>query len=140
MFLVIKGVQQVAAERRRDANLSDFFTNAIFRDIVISTSATLGLYTIASVIHVRVGGPTFLLRLIEGACSRADGSVAYGHFACTVHTNCAVLYKHLERLRRILSSFFPHPSRTNPPPMVAPSLPMSSRSRTRFVVPLSNDS
>ena len=105
MFLVIKGVQQVAAERHRNANLSDFFTNAIFRDIVVSILATLGLYIIASLIHVRVG-PIYLLQLIEDARSLADGSVAYGHFVRTVHINGVVLYQHLERLCRIFSSFF----------------------------------
>ena len=105
MFLTVKGVQQVAAERHRDPNLSDFH-NAIFRDIVVSISATLGLYIVASLIHVRVG-PVYLLRLIEDTHSRADGSVAYGHFVRTVHVNRAVLYQHLECLRRTFSFFFP---------------------------------
>jgi len=52
-FLSVKGVQQVAAARHRGAQFSDLFTNTIFRDIVISISATVGLYVIASVIHVR---------------------------------------------------------------------------------------
>jgi chitin synthase len=52
-FLSIKGVQQVAAAEHRGAKFSDLFTNAIFRDIVLSLVATLGLYIIASVIHVR---------------------------------------------------------------------------------------
>ena len=37
----------------RGATVSDFFTNAIFRDIVISMAATIGLYVVASLIHVR---------------------------------------------------------------------------------------
>ena len=53
VFLTIKGVQQVAADKHRGAAFSDLFTNAIFRDIVISISATVGLYVIASIIHVR---------------------------------------------------------------------------------------
>ena len=52
VFLTIKGVQQVAAERKDGAKFSDLFTNAIFRDIVISISATIGLYVVASIIHV----------------------------------------------------------------------------------------
>ena len=107
VFLTVKGAQQVAAERHHDANLSDFH-NAIFRDIVIPISATVGLYIVASLIHVRVG-PIYLLRLIEDTRSRADGSVAYGHFARTVHVNRAVLYQHLECLRCTFSSFFPPP-------------------------------
>ena len=53
IFLAVKGVQQVAAAKNRGATFSDLFTNAIFRDIVISISATVGLYVIASIIHVR---------------------------------------------------------------------------------------
>ncbi|KAF8259401.1 chitin synthase-domain-containing protein [Lactarius quietus] len=52
VFLTIKGVQQVTAERKTGASLSDLFTNAIFRDIVISISATIGLYIVASLIHM----------------------------------------------------------------------------------------
>ena len=107
VFLTVKGVQQVAAERHRDANLSDFH-NAIFRDIVIPISATVGLYIVASLIHVRVG-PIYLLQLIEDARLRVDGSVAYGHVARTVHINCAILYQHLASLRCTFSSFFPPP-------------------------------
>ena len=37
----------------RGATFSDLFTNAIFRDIVISFSATISLYVVASFIRVR---------------------------------------------------------------------------------------
>ncbi|KAH9031108.1 hypothetical protein EDB85DRAFT_1382932 [Lactarius pseudohatsudake] len=50
--LAVKGVQQVAAEKNRGATFSDLFTNAIFRDIGISISATVGLYVVASIIHL----------------------------------------------------------------------------------------
>jgi len=53
MFLAIKGVQQVSEADNRGATFSDLFTNAIFRDIVISLAATIGLYVVASLIHVR---------------------------------------------------------------------------------------
>jgi chitin synthase len=53
IFLSIKGVQQVAAAENRGASVSDLFSNAIFRDIVLSLAATIGLYIIASIIHVR---------------------------------------------------------------------------------------
>ncbi|KAH9035911.1 hypothetical protein EDB85DRAFT_2143404 [Lactarius pseudohatsudake] len=53
IFLAVKGVQQVAAEKNRGATFSDLFTNAIFCDIVISISATVGLYVLASIIHAR---------------------------------------------------------------------------------------
>ena len=88
-----------------------------------------------------VSAPIYLLRLIEDARSPADGCVAYGHFVRTVHVDCAVLYQHLERLRRIFFSFFsPNLSRTNPPPAGASSSPTSSKSRTGFAVPSSDDS
>ena len=53
IVLSVKGVQQVAAAEHRGATFSDLFTNAIFRDIVLSLTATLGLYIGASIIHVR---------------------------------------------------------------------------------------
>lgn len=53
MFLAVKGVQQVSEADKRGAAFSDLFTNALFRDIVISLSATIGLYVVASLIHVR---------------------------------------------------------------------------------------
>lgn len=43
----------MAAEEHRGIRVGDLYTNAIFRDIVISLSATVGLYVLASVIHVR---------------------------------------------------------------------------------------
>jgi chitin synthase len=55
-YLAVKGVQQVAAAEHRGAQFSDLFTNAIFRDIVLSFTATLGLYVAASLIHVRGSG------------------------------------------------------------------------------------
>ena len=53
LFLAIKGVQQVAAAEQRGARFGDLFSNTIFRDIVLSLAATIGLYVIASLIHVR---------------------------------------------------------------------------------------
>jgi len=52
IFLAIKGVEQVSEEEKRGATFSDLFTNSIFRDIVISLAATIGLYVTASVIHM----------------------------------------------------------------------------------------
>ena len=52
-YLAAKGVQQVAEEEHRGTNFSGLFSNAIFRDIVLSFAATLGLYVAASIIHVR---------------------------------------------------------------------------------------
>lgn len=53
MFLAVKGVEEVAAAEHRGAQFNDLFTNSIFRDIVVSLSATVGLYVVASLIHVR---------------------------------------------------------------------------------------
>ena len=52
IFLTIKGVEQVAAAEHRGAAFTDLFSNAIFRDIAISISATVGLYVVASIILV----------------------------------------------------------------------------------------
>ncbi|KAH9011458.1 hypothetical protein EDB84DRAFT_1016875 [Lactarius hengduanensis] len=48
IFLAVKGVQQVGAEKNRGVTFSDLFINAIFRDNVISISAIVGLYVVAS--------------------------------------------------------------------------------------------
>jgi len=48
-----QGVQQVSEADNRGATFSDLFTNAIFRNNVISSSATVRLYVVASLIHVR---------------------------------------------------------------------------------------
>jgi len=52
IFLAIKGVQQVAASRNHGATSSDLFMNAIFRDVVVPLSVTVGSYVVASIIHM----------------------------------------------------------------------------------------
>jgi len=47
----------VAAAEHCSATFGDLFLNAIFCDIVISISATIDLYVVASIIHV--GGLNF---------------------------------------------------------------------------------
>ncbi|EIN12208.1 glycosyltransferase family 2 protein [Punctularia strigosozonata HHB-11173 SS5] len=49
-FLAVKGIQNVEHKEDSGIKLSDIFTNSIFRDIVISLAATLGLYIVASLI------------------------------------------------------------------------------------------
>ncbi|KDQ16092.1 glycosyltransferase family 2 protein [Botryobasidium botryosum FD-172 SS1] len=49
-FLAVKGLENVASVEGRPIVFSDIFTNSIFRDIVISLVATLGLYVIASLL------------------------------------------------------------------------------------------
>ena len=43
----------MAAAEHRGAKFNDLFSNSIFRDIVLSLAATIGLYVVASIIHVR---------------------------------------------------------------------------------------
>lgn len=50
-FLAVKGIQGVASDAGRSIKFSDLFSSAIFRDIVISLAATIGLYIVASLIH-----------------------------------------------------------------------------------------
>ncbi|KAH9165578.1 hypothetical protein EDB89DRAFT_2233306 [Lactarius sanguifluus] len=52
IFLAVKGMQQVVAAKNCGVTFSDLFTNAIFRDIVKSISASVGLYAVASIIHL----------------------------------------------------------------------------------------
>ena len=49
-FLAFKGIQNVESSGGKPFSVSDIFTNSIFRNIVISLLATLGLYIIASLI------------------------------------------------------------------------------------------
>lgn len=51
-YLAFKGVENVEDVEGRPIEASDIFSNAIFRDIVISLVATLGLYLIASLLAV----------------------------------------------------------------------------------------
>ena len=62
IYLAVKGVQQVAEAEQRGAQFHDLFSNAIFRDIVLSIAATIGLYVVASIIHVRGLGLKIILR------------------------------------------------------------------------------
>jgi len=49
-LLAYKGVESVAQSEGRAVQASDFFTNTIFRDIVLSLLATLGLYILSSLL------------------------------------------------------------------------------------------
>ncbi|CAK5281878.1 unnamed protein product [Mycena citricolor] len=50
VLLVYKGISQLISEKGGALSLGDFFSNPIFRNIVVSLLATYGLYVIASVI------------------------------------------------------------------------------------------
>ncbi|KAF9269343.1 glycosyltransferase family 2 protein [Marasmius fiardii PR-910] len=49
-LLAFKGIEQLAKEKGSALGIGDLFTNTIFRNIVISLAATLGLYVAASLI------------------------------------------------------------------------------------------
>ncbi|KAF9034366.1 glycosyltransferase family 2 protein [Panaeolus papilionaceus] len=49
-ILAFKGISVLASEKGKALNLGDFFTNSIFRNIVLSLVATLGLYILASLL------------------------------------------------------------------------------------------
>lgn len=51
-LLAFKGLDELSQEKKGVLGLADFFTNAIFRNIVLSLVATLGLYLFASLIFV----------------------------------------------------------------------------------------
>lgn len=51
-LLAYKAIQSVAQTEGRAIRASDFFTNSIFSDVIISLAATLGLYFVASLIFV----------------------------------------------------------------------------------------
>ncbi|KAG9315524.1 glycosyltransferase family 2 protein [Chiua virens] len=50
LLLAYKAVEQVAQQDGRSIQASDFITNAVFRDVVVSLAATLGLYIISSLL------------------------------------------------------------------------------------------
>lgn len=53
VYLAVKSIQGIISENAGKLDVSDFFSNAIFRDVVLSIAATVGLYVLASLIHVR---------------------------------------------------------------------------------------
>jgi len=52
LVLTFKGLDVLIKENKGSLTLSDFFTNAIFRNIVLSLVAMLGLYVFASLLFV----------------------------------------------------------------------------------------
>ncbi|KAH7337302.1 chitin synthase-domain-containing protein [Rhizoctonia solani] len=51
-FLAVRSVQDIANEKQGALAFSDFFTNTIFRNVVLSIAATLGLYIVASLLFL----------------------------------------------------------------------------------------
>jgi chitin synthase len=77
--------------------VSDFFSNTIFRNIVVSLLATFGLYVIASLIFVRAFTRVCLRRLMTAGVVR---TVAHDHVVRPVPPHGAILHRRPERLRR----------------------------------------
>ena len=97
-LLAFKGIEAIAAEKGGKLNISDAFTNSIFRNIVLSLLATLGLYVIASVIFVSsscfsnvnfVDNMTFSVR-----------PMAYDNIIYSIPSHGAVVHFSTQRLRR----------------------------------------
>ena len=96
-------------QRATAALRSVSFINAIFHNVAISISATIGLYIVACLIRVSPfsgRGCTPFVKLID---CLVDGSVAYDDFVCTLQTDrFVVVHQHPERLRCTLKhSLFP---------------------------------
>ena len=91
-------MQQVAEEEKHGATFSDLFTNSIFRDIVLSLAATIGLYVLASIIHVR--GFEFEGYVWMDIDHRVllDGPVAHDYLFCAVYSHRSLVHQHPERL------------------------------------------
>jgi chitin synthase len=64
-LLAFKGIGNLSKDLKRPLGFSDVFTNAIFRNIIVSLMATLGLYIFASLIFVRVSPAHFFGSWIE---------------------------------------------------------------------------
>jgi chitin synthase len=88
VFLSVKSVIQIKADAG-PLTAADFFTNAIFRDVVLSLVATIGLYIFASVIHVR---HIFALEIGDEANGCTARPVAYDHVLYTVHAYRTVVH------------------------------------------------
>jgi chitin synthase len=72
-LLAYKGIQSVAQAEGRAIQVSDFFTNSIFTDVVLSLAATLGLYIVASLIFVSRLLCVFVLLMVDGHSSSSRG-------------------------------------------------------------------
>jgi len=52
IYLAVRSVQITVANNGQHLTAGDFISNAIFRDVVLSVAATIGLYVLSSLIHV----------------------------------------------------------------------------------------
>ena len=96
MFLAIKGVEPVSEADDRGATISNLLTNALFHDIVVSLSATIGLYVVChSSMYVACLGPLMDINYH----AQLTGPVAHRHLVRLVHAPRTVIDQHPERLR-----------------------------------------
>ena len=97
-FLAFKGVDNVI-KSDGPLTVNSLFTNSIFRNIVISLLATLGLYIIASLIFV-CPAPLVAVSVVALTwCMGAVRAVAHDHVVLPVSPHGAFIYQRPERLR-----------------------------------------
>ena len=97
-FLAFKGVQNIReAEKQAGNDLSpdDLFKNAVFRNIVVSLVATIGLYVIASVLFV---SPLASYPVTAWLTRLAVRAMAYDYLFPSVSSYGTLLHCRTERL------------------------------------------
>jgi hypothetical protein len=93
--LAFKGLDVLIKENKGSLTLSDFFTNAIFRNIVLSLAAMLGLYVFASLLFVSSFLVLFFFLL--SLTMLAVRAMAFDHFFWAVHANGAIIHPNSSR-------------------------------------------
>lgn len=95
-LLAFKGIENLA-KSDGPLSFSDIFTNPIFRNIVLSLLATLGLYIIASIIFVSLFIPKSLLMDYDPRW--VVRALAYDHVVRAIPPHGAFVYQRSKRLR-----------------------------------------
>jgi chitin synthase len=72
--LAFKGIEGVQQELGRPLNGGDVITNPIFRNVILSLAATLGLYLVASLIFVSFLSLSYLFSLLTLPTSSSPGT------------------------------------------------------------------
>jgi chitin synthase len=102
-LLAFKGIENVAHNSQGGTiHVSEAFTNPIFRNIVLSLLATLGLYILASVIFVsafRISTEMGVIDLVV-----VVRTMAHDHVFHSVPSHGPILYQRAQCLRRKLFS------------------------------------
>ena len=99
LLLAFKGLDILVKEHKGSLSLGDFFSNAIFRNIVLSLAATLGIYVFASLIFVsRVMRVSLFFSF--PLTHHTVRPLAFDHFFRSVHVHGTLLYQRAQRIRR----------------------------------------